>query len=75
MTELNSITVDFQPPSQLTLDMFTIEKKIGKGMFSEGFLSSVMARILRLIGVRSEETLEQVSLKMFEYEKRFGDHT
>ncbi|KAK5967307.1 Molting protein MLT-1 [Trichostrongylus colubriformis] len=37
MTEPTSSATDFVLPSNLTLDMFTIEKKIGKGMFSEVF--------------------------------------
>ncbi|KAK6023303.1 kinase domain protein [Ostertagia ostertagi] len=37
MTEPTSSATDFVMPSNLTLDMFTIEKKIGKGMFSEVF--------------------------------------
>ncbi|PIO69641.1 kinase domain protein [Teladorsagia circumcincta] len=37
MTEPTSSATEMVMPSNLTLDMFTIEKKIGKGMFSEVF--------------------------------------
>lgn len=35
MAEASSSSSELAMPSPLSLDMFTIEKKIGKGMFSE----------------------------------------